>query len=125
MNQQIEKIHAYIDAYNNFDVVKMCQDLAESVVFRNIANDDVNLELDGIEAFKAQAQQALSFFSERRQTVTKMIERENQVEVLIDYRAVLAIDLPNGLKKSDTLSLAGRSIFTFANGKIIQIEDIS
>ena len=43
----------------------------------------------------------------------------------IDYRATVAMELPNGLKPGDTLRLQGKSIFRFDDGKIISIEDIS
>jgi hypothetical protein len=45
--------------------------------------------------------------------------------VAIAYEAELAIDLPNGMKAGDRLSLAGRSEFRFRDGKISHLVDHS
>jgi hypothetical protein len=37
----------------------------------------------------------------------------------------LASDLPNGMKAGETLRLNGRSEFTFCDGKIYRIKDVS
>jgi ketosteroid isomerase-like protein len=118
-------IERYIGAYNNFDVDGMLAGLHNDVVFKNITNGEINLQTDGIEAFRSQAEQAKAFFSERTQTITSIRFGESQTEVDIDYIAILAIDLPNGMKIGDKLELKGKSIFRFSDGKIIDIQDIS
>ncbi|OGX81971.1 hypothetical protein BEN47_04945 [Hymenobacter lapidarius] len=118
-------VEAYIEAYNRFDVAGMLAPLHENVVFRNIANGEVNLNLIGKEAFRQQADQAKPYFSEREQRVTDWQVNGQQVEVGIDYKAIAAIAFPNGLNPGDPLHLQGKSIFQVENGKIISIEDIS
>lgn len=118
-------IEQYIEAYNNFDVEGMLAGLHNDVVFKNIANGEINLQTDGIEAFRNQAEQAKAFFSERTQTITSIRFDESETEVEIDYIAILAMDLPNGMKTGDRLELKGKSIFRFLDGKIIEIQDIS
>lgn len=118
-------ISNYVKAYNNFDVEGMLKDLALTVKFQNISNGDVNMELDGIEAFQKQAKQAAQLFESREQIIRSFKHTGNQTEIAIDYNAVLATDLPNGLKKGDALNLKGHSIFTFNGDKIIGIMDIS
>ena len=49
----------------------------------------------------------------------------NETIVEIDYHAILAIDLPNGLKAGSELNLTGKSIFKFSENKIIELTDIS
>ncbi|NJO02366.1 MAG: hypothetical protein HC880_12355 [Bacteroidia bacterium] len=49
----------------------------------------------------------------------------NEVQVAIDYQAILAQDFPNGMKTGDILALKGQSIFTFLDNKIIPIRDIA
>ena len=115
----------YIEAYNRFDVDGMLSHLHEEVVFRNISNGEVNLTLTGTEAFRQQAQQALQYFSQREQCVTDWQVADNRVEVLLDYSAVAAMDFPDGLKAGDTLQLQGKSVFQFADERIVSIDDIS
>ena len=43
----------------------------------------------------------------------------------INYCGVLAMDLPNGLKKGDEIHLKGRSEFQFKEGKFLMIADYS
>jgi ketosteroid isomerase-like protein len=118
-------VQDYIEAYNRFDVDGMVRHLHEDVVFRNVANGEVNLTTTGKESFRQQAEQAKQYFSQRQQRVTDWQVADNRVEVLIDYTVVAAMDFPNGLKSGDTLQLQGKSIFQFANGQIVSIEDIS
>jgi hypothetical protein len=118
-------INNYIKGYNSFDIGKMLADMHENVHFANVANGEVNLTTNGIHDLKAQAEQARQFFKEREQTITDFISGEDQVEIHIDYKGVLAIDFPNGLKAGDTLELKGKSIFRFKDNKIIGLTDIS
>ncbi|GAB2699127.1 hypothetical protein GCM10011495_14540 [Hymenobacter frigidus] len=120
-----EVVTVYIEAYNRFDVDGMLAPLHEKVVFRNIANGEVNLTTTGKGDFRGQAEQATRYFSEREQRVTHWQLADNRVEVAIDYRATVAVELLNGLKPGDTLRLQGKSVFRFDDGKIISIEDIS
>jgi hypothetical protein len=47
------------------------------------------------------------------------------VENKIDFKGVLAVDIPDGPKKYDSIKLQSKSIFKFKDGKIISIEDIT
>lgn len=118
-------VQAYIEAYNRFDVDGMVRHLHEEVEFRNITNGEVNLTTTSKESFRQQAEQAKQYFSERKQRVTDWQLNDNSVEVLIGYTAVAAMEFPNGLKPGDTLQLQGKSIFQFADGQIIFIDNIS
>lgn len=120
-----ELVTAYIEAYNRFDVGGMLAPLHDGVVFRNISHGEVNLTTTGKEEFRRQAEQASHYFSQREQRATDWQVAANRVEVAIDYTGVAAVDFPNGLKAGDTLHLQGKSVFRFADGKIISIEDIS
>ena len=118
-------INNYISAYNNFDIEKMLTDLDENIKFENISNDIINMTLTNLAAFREQAEQSKNIFTTRSQTITSWNHRANQTEIEITYNAVLAIDLPNGLKKGEVLNLSGKSIFTFLNDKIIELKDYS
>jgi ketosteroid isomerase-like protein len=118
-------VQDYIEAYNSFDVEGMVRHLHEDVVFRNISGGEVDLTTTGKESFRQQAEQARQYFSQREQHITDWQVTDNRVEVLIDYTGVPAIDFPHGLKAGDTLQLQGKSVFEFADGQIVSIDDIS
>lgn len=126
MEQREKIIKAYVEAYNDKDVNGMLRDMAANVIFENISGGIVTLSISGLTDLRAQAEQVLPVFTERKQTIRAFSHAGDQVTIAIDYHAVLAIDLPNGLKKGDTLALTGTSVFTFSpEGKIMRLTDIS
>ena len=114
-------IEAYIKAYNSFDI----EGMTKNIVFENVSNDNVDLRTEGLAAFTEQAKAATQYFKKRKQTIESWTLQDSIVEIGISYQAILAIDLPNGLKVGDTLELTGTSIFKFSDGKIKQITDKS
>lgn len=118
-------VENYVRAYNDFDIARMLTDLHDRIIFKNISNGELTLELEGIEAFREQAEQVVDFFTEREQKFKNMVFSEDGCEIDIDYRATLAADLPNGLKAGDKIELKGKSIFRFTDGKISEIQDLS
>lgn len=120
-----EIIQIYIEGYNEFDVEKMTCDFDDNIIFKNIQNGKVNMTLNGISEFKQQAEQAKTFFVNRRQQIISFRHDNNTTEIEINYSATLATDFPNELKKGDKLELKGKSIFVFKENKILQLTDIS
>ncbi|AFC30564.1 hypothetical protein PM3016_3747 [Paenibacillus mucilaginosus 3016] len=120
-----EIIESYIKAYNSFDTESMLKLLHQEVVFKNFANGELNSETKGINEFREIAEKSAQLFSSRCQTVTNYGYYEDRIEVWINYEAVLAHDLPNGLKVGDKLQLKGRSVFAIYEDKLILIEDYS
>jgi ketosteroid isomerase-like protein len=120
-----QMIQAYLDAYNQCDVAKMVQHFAQNLVFENIQNGEVTMTLNGLAEFKQQAEQAKSYFSEREQKIIGIKHIGTTSEVEIAYRAVLAMDFPNGMRKGQVLELSGKSVFEFAGDQIIKLSDIS
>jgi hypothetical protein len=124
MQEREQIIASYITAYNNFDVERMLEHFDENIIFENITGGKTNMRLEGLEAFKEQAERSKNLFVQRTQTVMAMEHRKNESEALIDYHAILAIDL-GSFKKGDELKLEGKSVFTFSGNKIIALKDIS
>lgn len=116
-------IERYIKAYNAFDIDTMISTLHPDITFQNISNGEINAETYGIEAFRTLAEQSKGLFTSRKQTITHIETNESQIHIDVAFEAVLAIDLPNGLKAGKTLKLQGSSEFTFCDGKIISIMD--
>lgn len=123
--QQKQIIEAYVNAYNDFDIEGMTKNLDKNVVFENISNGKVDLRTEGLSEFKKQAESAKKYFKQRKQTIESWKFNDSKVLIDIDYKAVIAIDLPNGLKAGDTLEMKGKSEFEFENGKIKSITDKS
>ncbi|MEM9822880.1 MAG: nuclear transport factor 2 family protein [Bacteroidota bacterium] len=123
-DQQTAIIQQYIQAYNQFDIAGMLQNLHPDIHFQNVNNGQLDLETKGIAAFKVQAEKATQYFKARQQKIAHWTFREDTVVVEIDYEGILAIDLPNGMKAGERLQLKGRSEFTFAAMKIIQLRDV-
>jgi hypothetical protein len=118
-------IQNYIDGYNGFDVSLMVKDFSDDIIFENIQSGEVSMTLKGMDEFKAQAESAKSYFSERTQTIRLFRHEDDRTEIELDYTAVLAMDFPNGMKKGEKLRLQGKSVFEFKNKKIIRLTDIS
>ena len=79
----------------------------------------------GVAELKTLAQESLSLFSERRQVIESFEVVGCRAIASIDFRAVIASDLPNGLKKGEILNFSGRSEFEFQDRAISKITDIS
>lgn len=126
MKAREEIVENYIAGYNEMDISRMVKDLHESVVFKNVSNGEVDLEINGLESFKQQAQDAIALFSERKQTITAIRHQNGAVEADLSYRAVLAKDFSDDLKRGQEVQLTGTSIFTFnKDNKITSLTDIS
>lgn len=126
LNDRTTKVFNYVEAYNNMDVPNMIADFSDDIIFQNVMNGEKTMELRGIEEFKRQAIDALSYFSERQQSIETITHTHSSTEITINYRAIAAMDFPNGLKKGDEINLQGKSIFEFSDeGKIVRLTDIA
>jgi hypothetical protein len=118
-------VDRYIDAYNRMDVVEMLQAVHRNVTFENISGGVVTARSDGIDELKALAEQSLSLFDERHQGILSFETDGSRAIASIAFRAVVAVDIPNGPRQGQVLSLTGRSEFEFKDGAIFKIRDIS
>jgi hypothetical protein len=115
----------YIDAYNRKNIDDMLMRVHPQVEFKNISAGVVNASTNGVAELRTLAQQSLSLFSERHQKIESFELQGSVAVATIAFRAVVAADLPNGLKKGQVLNLSGRSEFEFQDGAISKITDIS
>ena len=118
-------VERYIEAYNRFDVPGMLACLQPDVQFEHSTNGDVTVRLASKEAFESQAIRAAAWFAERTQRITALRWLGEQAEAAIDYHAVTATDLPNGIKAGTTLNFSGQSRLSFRDGLIAFIQDFS
>ncbi|AJW63168.1 nuclear transport factor 2 family protein [Elizabethkingia miricola] len=124
MSRKEHIIRSYINAYNQFDIPGMVANLHDNIIFKNIQDGETNLLLQGKKEFRQQAELTKTYFKERQQNITSVKHSEDQTEIEIDYYAVLAADMPNGLKKGNELKLTSKSIFKFSDDRIIELTDI-
>lgn len=124
-HQKHQLIEQYLTAYNSFDIDGMLAALHDEIIFQNISGGEINAQAIGKNAFRQLAEQTKTFFSLRNQTPKTFADDGEKIVVEIAYTAVLAIDLPNGMKQGETLALTGRSEFTFQDGLIHTLTDIS
>lgn len=120
-----EIINKFIAAYNSFDIDSMVSLLHPEVQFKNISNEEVDVQTEGKEQFEKLARQSAMLFREREQKVISCNEADNKVNVEIQYRAILAVDLPNGLKSGDRMEMQGRSEYIIKDGLIYSVIDKS
>ena len=127
MNKDLIKeiVEDFINAYNQFDIDRMVSYVHPEIEFRNISEGEVTHAIKGVEGFKLQAREAGYYFTERRQTINRLLIEEQKAEAFVDYSGTLAVDLPNGLQEGDKIEMQGKSVFTFEDGKILRLEDIS
>jgi len=120
-----EIVDKYIRAYNDFDVEEMIKHIHDNVEFKNIAQGQVNLSIQGKENLKTQAEKAVNLFKKREMKIIQQKIEGNQLENKIEFTGVLAMDIPDGPTAGETIKIEGKSIFKFEDDKIILIEDIN
>jgi len=123
--QMMRIIKDYIKAYNEFDVDRMLKNVHKDVEFKNIANNEINVHIQGKTILKTQAEDSVKLLKKREMKITDQTIKGDVVENDIAFKAVLNVDIPDGPKTGELIKFKGKSIFKFKNGKIISIEDIS
>jgi len=125
IEQKRNLVESYIHAYNAFDIEGMLLCLRDDVSFENISAGAVNATARGREQFRSLAEQSKTLFSKRKQIIENFAEKDGMLSADISFTATLAADLPTGEKAGDTIVLTGCSEFTFEDGKIASIRDMS
>ncbi|WP_424976511.1 nuclear transport factor 2 family protein [Dinoroseobacter sp. S124A] len=125
MTRLPDVIHTYLDAYNRKDVEAMLACLAQEVTFQNISDGVITAVTAGRAAFETLARAGAEAFRSRSQRVRHAITVADTTLVEIDYRAEVAMDLPNGWVAGQVLSFQGASAFRVRDDKIISMIDQS
>ena len=123
--KKIDIVRKFIAAYNSLNVEGMITYLHPEIEFKNISSGVVNAHTKGIEDFKELANNSIKIFKEREQSITSYKESDDAVNVEINFRGILATDLPNGLKSGETLIMNGKSKYVFKDNLIILLVDES
>lgn len=118
-------IERYLHAYNHFDIEGMLALLAPDVHFENYSGDTLTASAEGIEAFRALAEQSGRLFSEREQRLTGLHIGQHSAVADIAYRGRLAVDVDGGPEAGSWIELSGTTEFSFADGRVTRIVDRS
>ncbi|MFC4763094.1 nuclear transport factor 2 family protein [Dyella koreensis] len=121
-----ELIDRYIDAYNRMDVPAMVATMHREVVFENYTKGVLSVRTQGVEELSHLALSSLHLFASRRQIITSFREHGDTAataDILFD--GTFAIDLPNGVRAGQTISMTGRSEYRVTNGLLAYIADYS
>ena len=118
-------VECYLAAYNAFDIDGMMAVIHPDIEFKNVSGGQVNATTSGSGDFRLLAEKSSELFRSRKQKILTFWSNADQASVAVAFEGVLASDLPNGMKAGETLRLNGRSEFTFCDGKIYRIKDVS
>jgi hypothetical protein len=124
MSRQRELIDLYLNGYNSFNMKKMLLPLHSKVVFENYKNGEQKMKLEGIKAFKKQAQKGFQMFSKRRQEILSIEHKDELCEAVINYSATLKVSIGDK-KAGEVMNISGKSIYHFQDDRIVKIEDYS
>lgn len=122
---RLKLIQDYLDAYNKMNVNGMMDTLHNDIEFINISGGEISTKTAGKEELRKLAEQSVKYFAERNQKIVNTAASEDKIIIDVDYEAVMAVDLPNGIKSGEKFNLKGRSEFTFLENKIKSITDLS
>ena len=118
-------VECYLAAYNAFDIDGMMAVIHPDIEFKNVSGGEVNATTSGAGDFRLLAEKSSELFRSRKQKILTFWSNADQASIAVAFEGVLASDLPNGMKAGETLRLNGRSEFTFCDGKISRIKDVS
>ncbi|MEO9971438.1 MAG: nuclear transport factor 2 family protein [Hyphomonadaceae bacterium] len=125
MRLQDHIVSRYISCYNERDIEGLMACVTEDVIFENISNSGQNMRLDGRDAMGEVARLSINAFSYRRQKIISFIDGGDKASAEVQFEGKAAVDLPNGTKAGEMLTLLGASFFEIRSGLLCRIADYS
>lgn len=125
MRLQDHIVIRYINCYNDRDIDGLLACVTEDVIFENISNSGQNMRLDGRDAMGEVARLSTNAFSYRRQKIISFIDGGDKASAEVQFEGKAAVDLPNGTKAGEMLTLMGASFFEIRGGLLCRIADYS
>jgi hypothetical protein len=118
-------VDRYLDAYNRKDVAAMLATMDPAVVFENHTAGVLGVRTQGLVELRELAEISRELFAARRQTITGWQQHGDSAVAHILFEGTFAVDLPNGVRAGQALSLIGRSEFRQRAGRLVFIADHS
>lgn len=125
MKRHEELINIYVKGFNDFNMKKMLLPLHSKIVFENHVKDELTMKLEGVKAFKKQAQKGFDTVSKRRREILSIEHKEEYSETITSYTATMKVDIGEQMKKGEVITLTWKSKFFFKDDRISRIEDYS
>ena len=92
---------------------------------KNISSGEVNATASGVVEFRELAEKSKELFISRKQTILNSWSPPDKMTIEVTFEGVLASDLQSTMRAGETLRLNVRSEYTFRDGKICRIIDVS
>ncbi|MER2563565.1 MAG: nuclear transport factor 2 family protein [Myxococcaceae bacterium] len=118
-------VQRYLESYNSLDVDSMIATVTDDVVFENLSNTSPPTRTEGKAQFEALARQTVGVFKSRRQTVVDAVVANDRVALRISFEAVIAVDLPNGWRTGQLITLTGATFIELRGALIARLSDLS
>jgi hypothetical protein len=109
-------VSGYLAVYNALDMEGLMAEIHPRIEFSNISGGVENAAASGRGAFRRLAELSLDLCASCRQTWLAYRESGDVAHAAVAFEAVLAADLPNGMRAGDNLSLRGHTEFGFGDG---------
>lgn len=120
-----ELIERYLAAYNRIDVEGMLATMHREVVFENYTAGVLSVRTQGLAELQLLAERSRYLFAARRQVIVAYEERDGLATAHILFDGTFAVDLPNGVRAGQSITLNGRSEFRQRDGLLSYIGDYS
>ncbi|RDI98805.1 nuclear transport factor 2 family protein [Dyella solisilvae] len=120
-----ELIERYLAAYNRMDVDGMLATMHREVVFENYTAGVLSVRTQGADELRRLAENSRYLFSARRQLILVYQEADGTATAQILFDGTFAVDLPNGVRAGQSITMNGRSQFRQRDGLLAYIADYS
>lgn len=118
-------ISKYISCYNKRDIDGMLECVTEDVIVENISNNGKIVKFSGKDSMRHVVELSGNAFSYRRQTLKNLVDAGDKAAGEIEFEGTAAVDLPNGTKAGESVTLKGASFFEMRGGLLCRIADYS
>lgn len=113
----------YLAAFNARDVEGMLAALSDNIRFRNIENDDVNVDIIGLMAFEHLARESAAAFRTRSLTPSGVIIAGPHIAFNAHFVGVLDRAAGEALKAGQNIEMDGQSYIRVEHDFITEITD--
>lgn len=120
-----ELIERYLGAYNRMDVDGMLATMHREVMFENYTAGVLSVRTLGVDELRHLAESSRYLFSARRQLILAYQEVDGTATAQILFDGTFAVDLPNGVRAGQSITMNGRSQFRQRDGLLVYIADYS
>lgn len=116
-------IRRFLGAYAEADLEAMLALVSDEVVFEHYTGGARSTRAQGKAAFAELARGSAAAFASRSQTIRRLTKGDGCATAEIEFQAVPARDLPNGMKAGVPVTLLGASVYEGRDGVLTRVSD--